>query len=219
MKHQEFILTAPANQLPCTDNAEDPSVKVVKASLKEIVASTEEWAFQKRRTVEADKSQRHPILYVVIRHHGKVFAYQRTKVSGEDRLKGDWSVGVGGHVDILDASLNEQSHVNIELTLRRAMLRELDEELNIHTDMVTPGQLEDDTVYYISNHDNDVGKTHFALIKVVDLMSDLPFVVDVEDTMSVDETPFKSLAELQANKEHYELWSQNVIDALAQEIL
>lgn len=42
-------------------------------------------------------------------------------------MDGRWSCGVGGHVDLEDASQNQP--FDPEATLRRALLRELDEEL------------------------------------------------------------------------------------------
>lgn len=79
-----------------------------------------------RADVEQDETVLQPIVYLLLRNPaGQVWCYQRS--GGDTRVDGRWSCGVGGHVDLEDASQNQP--FDPEATLRRALLRELDEEL------------------------------------------------------------------------------------------
>ena len=79
-----------------------------------------------RAEVEHDESVLQPIAYLVLRNtQGQVWCYQRA--GGDARVDGRWSCGVGGHVDAPDAT--GRSSFDPEATLRRALLRELAEEL------------------------------------------------------------------------------------------
>ena len=60
------------------------------------------------------------------------WCYQRA--GGDARVDGRWSCGVGGHVDLEDACIPTPQPFNPKATLRRALLRELAEELNASAD-------------------------------------------------------------------------------------
>ncbi|MEO6319732.1 MAG: NUDIX domain-containing protein [Polaromonas sp.] len=93
-----------------------------------------------RPEVEHDETLLQPIAYLLLRNAaGQVWCYQRA--GGDARVDGCYSCGVGGHVDATDAVPGNQSFntgFNAEATLRRALLRELAEELH-----ATPGDLDD----------------------------------------------------------------------------
>lgn len=86
-----------------------------------------------RAEVEHDESWLQPIAYLVLRNQaGHAWCYQRS--GGDARVDGRWSCGVGGHVDREDADAAPADPFNPEATLRRALLRELAEELQTSAD-------------------------------------------------------------------------------------
>ena len=77
-----------------------------------------------RAEVEHDEALLQPIVYLLLQNAaGQIWCYQRN--GGDTRLDSRFSAGVGGHVDLLDAT----TPFDPEATLRRALLRELFEEL------------------------------------------------------------------------------------------
>lgn len=90
----------------------------------------------------------------------KVFAYKRAEKDqhyGEKRLQGNWSWGVGGHVEPLDFS--EGKNPLVESRLREAI-----EEVEIVGNI-----LGSKTLGYINDDTNDVGKVHFGLLYLVEI--------------------------------------------------
>jgi predicted NUDIX family phosphoesterase len=86
-----------------------------------------------RAEVEHDETLLQPIAYLVLLNEvGQAWCYQRT--GGDARVDGRLSCGVGGHVDAADAMATVNAQVGTlfdpEATLRRALLRELAEELH-----------------------------------------------------------------------------------------
>ncbi|WP_440650413.1 NUDIX domain-containing protein [Bacillus subtilis] len=111
------------------------------------------------------------ISYGVVRAEdtGRVFAYKRLEKSGEEKLRGLGSVGIGGHMNpVKDAT-------TIEEVLRLNTYREVQEELNISEPL-------DDVkmIGFINDDSNDVGKRHIGIVYEV--------VVSSENTVSVNET-------------------------------
>jgi predicted NUDIX family phosphoesterase len=90
----------------------------------------------RRAELEADERFGQILPYVVLYQKTeaapKVFVYQRTKKVGEQRLAGMMSVGVGGHVDLLDSAVGEDSVIDVVSTFARTIARELNEEIGFH---------------------------------------------------------------------------------------
>ena len=152
--------------------------------------------FRRRGDMEHDPSMKQIIPYLIIRHRGRLFLFQRSAAGGEARLHGKFSIGVGGHInrsdvegaaDVLDAGLR----------------RELDEELVIDAPWRARlvGVLNDDT--------NPVGQVHFGLVHVVDVESPA-ITVRESDTLSGRLTDPR---EVRALYERMETWSQLILDA------
>jgi len=103
-----------------------------------------------------------PIGYTLIVNpfEQKTFAYKRAtkdKNYDEDRLKGNWSWGVGGHVEPLDSSDEKNS-------LRESRLREVGEEIFIDGKIIGTNVLG-----YINDDSNDVSKVHFGILYLVEI--------------------------------------------------
>ena len=85
-----------------------------------------------RAEVEHDENLLQPIAYLVLLNgEGQAWCYQRA--GGDARVDGRLSCGVGGHVDAADAMAAVHAEAgtrfDADATLRRALLRELAEEL------------------------------------------------------------------------------------------
>ena len=62
----------------------------------------EHLAYRPRDEVETDPSFKQIIPYVIMAHGGRVLSYVRGKRAGEQRLLGQRSIGVGGHINPAD---------------------------------------------------------------------------------------------------------------------
>ena len=90
-------------------------------------------SFRPRSEVEEDPSFKQLIPYVIFRHHDEqgretVFQYTRGTGQGEGRLHRKRSVGIGGHISLLDADAASGGD-----PYKEGMQRELDEEVAIDT--------------------------------------------------------------------------------------
>jgi predicted NUDIX family phosphoesterase len=83
--------------------------------------------YMDRAAAEVDPNFKQIIPYVVFIRPGEVFAYQRTPKSGEGRLHGKWSIGIGGHINPVDG---EPFDDNSRRVYWKAFERELFEEVS-----------------------------------------------------------------------------------------
>lgn len=84
----------------------------------------------KRSLMEYNKLQRHPIPYCLIRFEDEYFFISRENGSGELRLIGQKGL-IGGHVGREDIVLKQGNNIDLKLTLRNGMYREIEEEAGI----------------------------------------------------------------------------------------
>jgi len=78
--------------------------------------------FKPREKVENDFSFKQIVPYIIFSFQDKYFIFQHLKGATEQRLKGDWLLGVSGHINPIDIKSNQ----NI---LEIAAQREWDEEI------------------------------------------------------------------------------------------
>jgi predicted NUDIX family phosphoesterase len=119
----------------------------------------ENYRYVPRSEAEDCPLLKQPIAYCVVvnRSLGKIFAYRRSEDEGdygEARLRGKWSLGIGGHVDRNDLAS--------ENPIRASMLRELGEEIEI------AGELKPRILGYINDDTDMVGRVHFGLLYLLD---------------------------------------------------
>ncbi len=147
--------------------------------------------FKKRKDVEFDPSYKQIIPYVILSHNDTLFSYRRGKLLTEQRLIGNYSIGIGGHISVDDVKL-------FEVTYKDAMIRELNEEVEITTpySQWIAGLINDDS--------SDVGKVHFGIVYVFVL--EYPGVNPREK--SINEAKFVTMSSLQKDIKKYESWSQ-----------
>lgn len=88
----------------------------------------------RRHELETDERFGQFLPYVVLRRidsDGRlsIFEYQRTDKVGEDRIGGKKSIGMGGHVDIVDVRIDDASVIDVVATTAHAIAREMNEEV------------------------------------------------------------------------------------------
>ncbi len=160
-------------------------------------------AVRPRSQAETDPSFKQLIPYVVFVSGEQVFHYVRGRRGSEKRLHELHSVGVGGHIQAADVSLFEDSY-------RVGMLRELDEEVELDPTVGSEriiGMLNDDST--------EVGSVHFGIVH----RWDLPAAQMRAREGHLLQAGFRPIAELRGEREHFETWSQCVLDNLGNNIL
>ena len=156
--------------------------------------------FMERPAAEKDPSHKQVIPYAVFHHGGKYLSYTRGGSSGEKRLVAKRSIGIGGHINPVDAAqdgLGETMYFN-------GVEREIAEELVLagtHTQRVI-GLINDDST--------EVGSVHLGVVHLFELSSDE--VSSNED--AIQDLRWESLEELHARRDQLETWSQICIDHL-----
>lgn len=127
----------------------------------------EDFIFAQRNFLEGNPEYRQVLPVVVFVCNGLVWAYRREKTSGESRLVGKVSVSVGGHLDLVDAIINE-STVDVEKTIQNALERELREEV-VLTSAITRVELLDKVIVA---DDTPVDRDHVAIVNIFHLDGD-----------------------------------------------
>ena len=159
-----------------------------------------------RDTLEKDERFRQILPYLLFIRptaEGKIefFAYQRGKGIGENRLLGKVSVGVGGHVDLIDLVYSPQSVINLNATVGASFTREAAEEIIFSEEIGDPKVV---SAGCIVDDSDAVGRVHLGIL----LACVIP--VGVELTCAEEELTtigFRSAEDLLANYE-LENWSR-----------
>lgn len=165
---------------------------ITPIDLREFAICAERSLFIGRRhELEMNPSMGQALPYIVLRQAGKVFAYRRTKLVGEERLAGNTSIGIGGHVDLADIRLRDVSVINIVATFAAAITRELDEELAFidaagewcdYTGLVKkvgPHGMAPKMLGIINDTSNEVGTVHYGILLALDIPDS--FTVDTRE--------------------------------------
>lgn len=87
------------------------------------------YQFKLRRDIEDDRAWQQIIPYILFNHGTKYFIYHYLEKAGEQRLKNDWMLGVGGHINPVDAKPGED-------ILEAGMMREWNEEIDYKGNLV-----------------------------------------------------------------------------------
>ncbi len=165
------------------------------ATLLPRVLDPEQLLFLPRAAAETDPSFKQLIPYAVLRRDGLVFHYRRAG-GGEGRLRGKRSIGIGGHVNDSDGPPATAA--------RAGFLRELAEEVEL------PAGWTDRLAALLHDPSTPVGAVHLGLIHLVDCP---PGTVRPREA-GLAEWGWAAPAELLAQAEDFETWSQLVLAAL-----
>lgn len=158
--------------------------------------------FVSRDECEQDDSFKQMIPYVIVRHGIKYLAYSRTKQSGEKRLVGLKSIGIGGHINQSD--LPEGDH-QLNAIIRNCIVREVQEELGV---FLSREQYTVRGLLYLPV--DDVSRKHFGIVALADIDPDA--IVQPENTMT--HLTWESPLDIFRNRNGYETWSKYLIEYL-----
>lgn len=155
-KFDEQIIVVPRSVLFNDDkNAFNGFLHKNNIKGKDIFNALSEYEVKRRGDMEEDPTFKQLISYCLLENEkGEILVYERLSGGGEERLHGQSSIGVGGHMnDVVGAdSINEVLRVNAQ--------RELEEEVGLASEdsqnMEYIGFINDDT--------NEVGKVHMGVV-------------------------------------------------------
>ena len=196
MKHQEHIISVFADVAA-------PSTRLIDSATVNI--QSKDVVIMQRALLETNPKFRQLIPYVVVKQGDKYLAYERSKSGGESRLHNLFSIGIGGHVDAVDAVYDEKGVFQLTDTLRTGMYRELHEELGL-TESDFLGMT---TIGYLSKDVTPVDEVHLGIVLVAEVHADL-VVTSKEDALNL--AGFLTADELA--KLNLESWSETVVAEL-----
>ena len=226
----EFVLVVPRRELfPCSyphglvrlAEAEGPPASgeaptppwpggpTSGAALRDLVSRR--GFFVERALAENTPEWKQPIPYAIVTGPEGVLLVRRLAGVGESRLAGKLSIGLGGHIDPVDAegvSIEERREgAGVDL-VARATARELAEELVIEGDYTvrTVGLLNDDT--------NPVGAVHVGVVQVVTVSG--PVAIREEHQLEGSFVPPSELTSLLAEGANFETWSALLVPFLTE---
>jgi len=165
--------------------------------------------FVERKRAECTPSWKQIIPYALVVRGDEVLLVRRLNKGGESRLHDKLSIGIGGHINPIDAatpSTPEESAGTPGNLFEAATTRELNEELQIHEDFTARavGVLNDDS--------NPVGAVHVGLVQVVQIHE----TVEIRETDQLEGrlTTTSELRELLRTGANYETWSRLLVESL-----
>jgi predicted NUDIX family phosphoesterase len=157
--------------------------------------------FMDRAAAEDDPTHKQLIPYSLFRHEGRYLHYVRGKSGGESRLHALGSLGIGGHINPVDA---REDHLG-QATYMAGVTREIEEEL------ILEGEHPHRVVALLNDDSNAVGQVHLGVVHLFELTS--REVSAREDALS--DLQFKTLEELRGPLyEQLESWTRFCVDAL-----
>ncbi|HKB14933.1 MAG TPA: phosphoesterase [Planctomycetota bacterium] len=153
--------------------------------------------------LERDRAERDPdfkqiIPYTLVLSRDRVFAFRRLEAQAEARLRRKSSIGIGGHVEVLDAGPDP---------VRTGCLREIAEELAVD------GPVDPEPVGVLNDEENDVGAVHFGVVHRLRVDEARVRVREV-DRISGDFVGLADLRERARRGEDFETWTRLLLGAL-----
>jgi predicted NUDIX family phosphoesterase len=146
--------------------------------------------------VEENPAYKQLIPYVLMSYQDKYLSYVRGKRAGETRLVGHRSIGIGGHINPIDAD-NSTLFAYLYDNYLTAVEREVAEEVSVetsHTDRI---------VALLNDESNEVGSVHLGIVH--HWILDAPNVSKREQMIT--QMAFMRPAELHEVRDTLETWS------------
>lgn len=153
MKHQEHIVAIKSSLVSHREHG------FVEYTLK-----ASDIILGQRAALELDDDFRQVIPNSIFLFEGKIWAYERTKKGGEAGLHNKVAVCVGGHWDAEDLTVTN-SVIDLESSLKTAFERELEEEINLGSNVIKTYNLPE----MICADENKVDRKHIGQITVHEL--------------------------------------------------
>lgn len=163
----------------------------------------EEGFFSYRCDVEYNPNVRQPIPYVIIRCGDKIFGTRRLNKSGESRLVGKISLGIGGHIN------PEDDLGDVNAIFATGLLREVKEEVQYS------GRMYLSFKGIINDNSNDVSRDHLGLVYELNVGNEDVKVVETDKL----EGRFYTIEELTTKNNELESWSQIILDMICKRYL
>jgi predicted NUDIX family phosphoesterase len=152
--------------------------------------------FMARDSVENDPAYQQIIPYVVFRHDNHYFLTHRLRASSEKRLRKQYSLGIGGHINPGDLEAGDP--------ILDGLKREWNEEV------VYDGRFEAQLLGLLNDESSPVSKVHLGVVFLVD--GDSPNISIRETDKLAGE--LLTLEEMRIYYLGMESWSQMVYDRL-----
>jgi len=169
-----------------------------------------------RSRAETDPSFKQLIPYVVVKGESGYFLYRRLSTGAESRLRGRYSIGVGGHLVESDLAGRPGKsflawpggdHLPLEGGLLSALVAGLERELQ--EEMEFPGGLYPVRFLGLVNDETvPVARVHLGLVFQVDVGDRIPLVAEAES--HIIDGRFAAAPEVMNNWVELESWSQIV---------
>lgn len=177
---------------------------------------------QSRDLMEVNPNVRHPIPYLVLNQASpedgmSFFVYQRGKGVGEERLLGNHSIGIGGHVNARSVQFNKAvDEVNVISSLLSGAVDELNQEVTVNG-MTFVEYLEGGGIYnimycgFIRDDSNSVGQSHLGVLITIGLPHDVVVETAEPELLTVGFVP---LSKLYAGDHEFDFenWSSMAIE-------
>ena len=187
-------------------------------------------AIVRREAAEENPNYRHLLPYVQLFRVGvegdlEIFVYQRVKGSGEERLLGRHSVGLGGHINVSHAQFHDNhTKLNLGMTIMYNVMEELCEELTINDKPFIEGLLEQNirsqpSIYgYLNDHSDAVGERHLGVTMLMMIPGTYEPMMGETSAVKVG---FVKVKDLQTNLEAYnfENWSRLILEGLTEDFI
>ena len=158
----------------------------------------ERHSFRPRAEVEDDPSYQQIIPYIVFRHDGHYFLTHRLRASSEKRLRKQFSLGIGGHINPGDLMGGDP--------IMGGLKREWQEEV------VYDGRFEARLIGFLNEDSSPVSKVHLGAVFLLD--GDSPDIAIRETNKLAGE--LLTLDEMRIYYLGMESWSQIVYDQLTE---
>jgi predicted NUDIX family phosphoesterase len=153
--------------------------------------------FMARAKVEDDPNYQQIIPYVVFRHRDRYFLTHRLRASSEKRLRKQYSLGVGGHINPGDLEAGDP--------IQDGLKREWEEEV------IYEGSFDAKLIGLLNDESSPVSKVHLGVVFLVD--GDTPHIAIRETDKLAGE--LLTLEEMRIYYLGMESWSQMVYDRLS----
>src|SRR5215813_671796 len=163
-----------------------------------VLTSSKNLTYLNRSAAEHDRGYKQLIPYVLVISDGRLLRYQRGKGGQETRLRGLWSVGIGGHISEEDHGLFTKDFGYFE-----GMRREVREEVEVE-------EVNESAVAVINDDSTDVGYVHFGVVHVMQVANE-----NVAGRRSGIASPeFIAIADAVKDASNYESWSRFCLENL-----
>jgi len=156
------------------------------------------------------------VSYVIVKA-GKLFlTYRRTQRSWEEDLRGKYSIGIGGHISLLDKSqrtrmpLFTSRHERTLSFVLQSIWREIDEEIHIKSGILGEPRL----ICFISDDSNKVGWKHFGTVWLLRIREPQ---VSAKKGGGLGKLEFRDFSYLKAHEYDFEKWSRLLIEHFVKE--